>query len=89
VIPTTGKDYYVLKETRSAAGYTSLEKDIEFSLNVNGQFELITSYQVNGLPVAELQADGLMEYAHLKIRNKNWTNLRIVKTNEDGSKRLN
>ncbi|HFI0159384.1 TPA: SpaA isopeptide-forming pilin-related protein [Streptococcus suis] len=89
VIPTTDKDYYVLKETRSAAGYTSLEKDIEFSLNVNGQFELITSYQVNGLPVAELQADGLMEYAHLKIRNKNWTNLRIVKTNEDGSKRLN
>ncbi|HFI0327230.1 TPA: SpaA isopeptide-forming pilin-related protein [Streptococcus suis] len=89
VIPTTGKDYYVLKETRSAAGYTSLEKDIEFSLNVNGQFELITSYQLNGLPVAELLADGLMEYAHLKIRNKNWTNLRIVKTNEDGSKRLN
>lgn len=89
VIPTTDKDYYVLKETRSAAGYTSLEKDIEFSLNVNGQFELITSYQVNGLPVAELLADGLMEYAHLKIRNKNWTNLRIVKTNEDGSKRLN
>lgn len=89
VIPTTDKDYYVLKETRSAAGYTSLEKDIEFSLNVNGQFELITSYQVNGLPVAELQADGLMEYAHLNIRNKNWTNLRIVKTNEDGSKRLN
>lgn len=89
VIPTTDKDYYVLKETRSAAGYTSLEKDIEFSLNVKGQFELITSYQVNGLPVAELQADGLMEYAHLKIRNKNWTNLRIVKTNEDGSKGLN
>ncbi|NQJ22087.1 hypothetical protein HO566_06155 [Streptococcus suis] len=89
VIPTTDKDYYVLKETRSAAGYTSLEKDIEFSLNVNGQFELITSYQVNGLPVAELLADGLWEYAHLKIRNKNWTNLRIVKTNEDGSKRLN
>ncbi|HEP1793550.1 TPA: hypothetical protein VB881_000142 [Streptococcus suis] len=89
VIPTTDKDYYVLKETRSAAGYTSLEKDIEFSLNVNGQFELITSYQVNELPVAELQADGLIEYAHLKIRNKNWTNLRIVKTNEDGSKRLN
>lgn len=89
VIPTTDKDYYVLKESRSAAGYTSLEKDIEFSLNVNGQFELITSYQVNELPVAELQADGLMEYAHLKIRNKNWTNLRIVKTNEDGSKRLN
>ncbi|HEM6190357.1 TPA: hypothetical protein U2C48_000995 [Streptococcus suis] len=89
VIPTTDKDYYVLKETRSASGYTSLEKDIEFSLNVNGQFELITSYQVNGLPVAELLADGLMEYAHLKIRNKNWTNLRIVKTNEDGSKRLN
>ncbi|HEM6399066.1 TPA: hypothetical protein U2D39_001535 [Streptococcus suis] len=88
-IPTTDKDYYVLKETRSAPGYTSLEKDIEFSLNVNGQFELITSYQVNGLPVAELLADGLMEYAHLKIRNKNWTNLRIVKTNEDGSKRLN
>ncbi|NRG97664.1 hypothetical protein HPA99_03670 [Streptococcus suis] len=89
VIPTTDKDYYVLKESRSAAGYTSLEKDIEFSLNVNGQFELITSYQVNGLPVAELLADGLMEYAHLKIRNKNWTNLRLVKTNEDGSKRLN
>lgn len=89
VIPTTDKDYYVLKETRSTAGYTSLEKDIEFSLNVNGQFELITSYQVNGLPVAELLADGLWEYAHLKIRNKNWTNLRIVKTNEDGSKRLN
>lgn len=89
VIPTTDKDYYVLKETRSAAGYTSLEKDIEFSLNVNGQFELITSYQVNGLPVAELLADGLWEYAHLKIRNKNWTNLRLVKTNEDGSKRLN
>lgn len=89
VIPTTDKDYYVLKETQSAAGYTSLEKDIEFSLNVNGQFELITSYQVNGLPVAELLADGLWEYAHLKIRNKNWTNLRIVKTNEDGSKRLN
>ncbi|MGQ7379310.1 SpaA isopeptide-forming pilin-related protein [Streptococcus suis] len=89
VIPTTDKDYYVLKETRSVAGYTSLEKDIEFSLNVNGQFELITSYQVNGLPVAELLADGLMEYAHLKIRNKNWTNLRLVKTNEDASKRLN
>ncbi|HFI0448043.1 TPA: SpaA isopeptide-forming pilin-related protein [Streptococcus suis] len=89
VIPTTDKDYYVLKETRSAPGYTSLEKDIEFSLNVNGQFELITSYQVNGLPVAELLADGLWEYAHLKIRNKNWTNLRLVKTNEDGSKRLN
>lgn len=88
-IPTTDKDYYVLKETRSAPGYTSLEKDIEFSLNVNGQFELITSYQVNGLPVAELLADGLWEYAHLKIRNKNWTNLRLVKTNEDGSKRLN
>lgn len=89
VIPTTDKDYYVLKETRSAPGYTSLENDIEFSLNVNGQFELITSYQVNGLPVAELLADGLWEYAHLKIRNKNWTNLRLVKTNEDGSKRLN
>ncbi|HFI0106133.1 TPA: collagen binding domain-containing protein [Streptococcus suis] len=89
VIPTTDKDYYVLKETRSAPGYTSLEKDIEFSLNVNGQFELITSYQVNGLPVAELLSDGLWEYAHLKIRNKNWTNLRLVKTNEDGSKRLN
>ncbi|WP_105206778.1 SpaA isopeptide-forming pilin-related protein [Streptococcus suis] len=88
-IPTTDKDYYVLKETRSAPGYTSLEKDIEFSLNVNGQIELITSYQVNGLPVAELLADGLWEYAHLKIRNKNWTNLRLVKTNEDGSKRLN
>ncbi|NQN53058.1 hypothetical protein HPA15_00850 [Streptococcus suis] len=88
-IPTTDKDYYVLKETRSAPGYTSLEKDIEFSLNVNGQFELITSYQVNGLPVAELLADGLWEYAHLKVRNKNWTNLRLVKTNEDGSKRLN
>ncbi|HEM3684503.1 TPA: hypothetical protein U1D20_002000 [Streptococcus suis] len=88
-IPTTDKDYYVLKETRSAPGYTSLEKDIEFSLNVNGQFELLTSYQVNGLPVAELLADGLWEYAHLKIRNKNWTNLRLVKTNEDGSKRLN
>ncbi|HFI0533286.1 TPA: SpaA isopeptide-forming pilin-related protein [Streptococcus suis] len=88
-IPTTDKDYYVLKETRSAPGYTSLEKDIEFSLNVNGQFELLTSYQVNGLPVAELLSDGLWEYAHLKIRNKNWTNLRLVKTNEDGSKRLN